>query len=74
MSKYLNAEWKKKYTKRNWRKQESKMRAKPVMKEAWRKEQKQEVVSAYNSQIARESLQLKRFVNKSNSKDEQILA
>lgn len=74
MSKYLREEWKKKYTKKNWRKQESKTRAKPIMKEPWTKEQKREVVSAHNSQIARESLQLERFIRKPNCQDERILS
>ena len=74
MSKQLNIVWRKKYRKINWRQQESRMRAKPVMNEPWKKEQKQEVVSTHDAQIARESLQLRKFVSKSNSKDELILA
>ena len=74
MSKHLCEEWKKKYNKRNWQRQESKTRARPVMKEPWTEEQKREVVSAHKSQIARESLQLERFTRKPNCQDEIILA
>ena len=49
-------------------------RAKTVLKEPRNQEQKKEVSSAHDAQIVRESLQLGRFVRKSNSRDELILA
>ena len=74
MSRDLRMMWKEKHSKKKWRKQESGKRAKTVLKEPRNQEQKEEVISAHDSQLARESLQLGRFVRKSNSRDELILA
>ena len=74
MSRDLRIKWNTGYANMDWRKQESDRRAKTVLKEPWKQEQKDEVISAHDAQIAREALQLRRFVRKSNSKDELILA
>ena len=75
MSSYLRQLYEQKYRKKQSRKKESKIRAKPILTEPqWKKEQKEEVVQTHDGQIAREAKQLERFVRKDNRADERILA
>ena len=74
MSRDLQTEWEERHAGKNRRRPESDRRAKTVLKEPRNQEQKKEVSSAHDARITRESLQLGRFVRKSNSRDELILA
>ena len=75
MSNDLRELYEQKYRKKQSRKKESKIRAKPILTEPkWKKEQKEEVVQTHDGQIAREAKQLERFVRKDNGADERILA
>ena len=74
MSRDLRTEWEEKYAGKNRRRPESDRDIKNVLKGSRKQEQKKEVISAHDAQIVRESLQLRRFVRKSNPRDELILA
>ncbi len=74
MSRDLRMECEERHAGKNRRRPESDRCAKTVLKEPRKQEQKKEVRSAHDAQIVRESLQLRRFVIKSNSRDELILA
>lgn len=76
MSKDLKRDYDNKYKRKDWRRKESKKRAKPVTSEPkWQQEQKDEAVLAHGVQVTRESKQLERFVRKyPNASDQEILA
>ena len=74
MSRDLRTELEERHAGKNRHKRESDRRTKNALKGPRKQEQKKEVSSAHDARIARESLQLERFVRKSNSGDELILA
>ena len=74
MSRDLRTELEERYAGKNRYGRESDRRTKNVLPGHRKQEQKKEVNSAHDARIARESLQLERFVRKSNSGDELILA
>jgi len=75
MSNDLRQLYKRKYMKKQWRRNESRTRSKPILSEPkWKKEQKDEVVYTFGGQVMREAKQLERFMRKSNKPDERVLA